>query len=107
MTVRQKFTLILFIIGFTLSASPLLLILGSHDLSAVFDCLRVDVMTDVCVRYGNSQLRVLYATFVAGGQQYLFVTVPLGAIMIVTGIILTFVDEHKNLRVGKPDQKKS
>lgn len=96
MTSRQKLTLLLFIVGFGLSASPLLLALGSNDLSAVFDCLIVDVMSEQCVQYGDSYIRVLYATFIAGGQQYLFVTVPIGMLMIAIGIVLTFVDEPKN-----------
>ncbi len=97
MTNRQKLTLLLFLVGFGLSASPLLLILGSHDLSAIFDCLIVDLETDACVQYGDSFVRVLYTTFIAGGQQYLFVTVPLGMLMIAVGLVLTFVDEPNNV----------
>jgi len=98
MTNHQKLTLLLFIVGFGLSASPLLLVLGSHDLSAVFDCLIVDVVVDQCVKYGDSFVRVLYATFIAGGQQYLFVTVPIGVLMIVGGLVLTLIDEPHNTK---------
>ncbi len=98
MTSRQKLTLVLFIVGFGLSASPLLLVLGLHDLSAVFDCLVVDAMIDECVKYGDSFVRVLYTTFIAAGQQYLFVTVPVGMLLIALGLILTFVDEPNNFK---------
>ncbi len=102
MTAKQKFAIVLLALGLFLSASPLLVTMGTQGLVAP-ECVEVDALSQECVRYSGDLPWVLFSTFVAVGQKHLFFTVPIGIVLIITAFILSFIEAPKANTFGRKE----
>ena len=90
MNVRQKIALAVLLLGFLLSASPLLLALGAQNFGGPLDCSIVDQVSGACLKYSGGFTQVLYTTFVATGAEHLYLIIGLGVVLVIIGTIMSF-----------------